>query len=46
MSKDLLDAYGMVYVSAKHEADELCGALNNEVICVSYRRYRYNGLWL
>ena len=29
--KDLLDAYGMVYVSAKHEADELCGALNNEV---------------
>lgn len=29
--KELLDAYGMVYVSAKHEADELCGALNNEV---------------
>ena len=29
--KDLLDAYGMVYVSAKHEADELCGALNNEI---------------
>lgn len=29
--KDLLDAYGMVYVSAKYEADELCGALNNEV---------------
>ena len=29
--KELLNAYGMVYVSAKHEADELCGALNNEV---------------
>jgi|TARA_R110002074_G_scaffold171013_1_gene333356 hypothetical protein len=29
--KDMLVAYGMVYVSAKHEADELCGALNNEV---------------
>jgi 5'-3' exonuclease len=29
--KELLDAYGMVYVSAKHEADELCGALNNEI---------------
>jgi len=29
--KELLDAYGMSYVSAKHEADELCGALNNEV---------------
>ena len=29
--KELLNAYGMVYVSAKHEADELCGALNNEI---------------
>ena len=29
--KELLDVYGMVYVSAKREADELCGALNNDV---------------
>lgn len=29
--KELFDAYGMTYVSAKREADELCGALNNEV---------------
>lgn len=29
--KELFDAYGITYVSAKREADELCGALNNEV---------------
>jgi len=29
--KELFDAYGITYVSAKREADELCGALNREV---------------
>ena len=30
--KNLLDAYGMSHVTAKREADELCGAFNNETI--------------
>jgi len=29
--KTMLDSYGMTYVSAKREADELCGALTKEV---------------
>ena len=30
-TQKLLKAYGMTYVTAKREADELCGALNKEI---------------
>ena len=30
-TQKLLSAYGMTYVTAKREADELCGALNKDI---------------
>jgi len=30
-TQNLLNAYGMTYITAKREADELCGALNKEI---------------
>jgi len=38
IAKALLDAYGMTYITARHEADELCGALsfeNNIYACMT-----------
>ena len=38
IAKELLDAYGMTHITAKHEADELCGALsfeNNIYACMT-----------